>query len=253
MAVKIYISGNALRAENTSISLSLLDVPKASVYFFNQALNNGSVKIGYLPLDNDAQPLLNIALTDAVDENLVAFTAETFRLFCDANLGYSGDGSGFIRIDSGTGWAQYKDTVYTAASTFAITAGAGFTALPNNKGVVIESYLPQGVTTFYNGTVITPENEGDYYIFTLRMNAKCAHANGIFEFGIDIGGAQGIIFKETLLFSKGAGVEHAFSIDANGFTGTTFLANGGTIKISPIVGNITIYDIEYQITRTYKS
>jgi len=85
------------------------------------------------------------------------------------------------------------------------------------------------------------------------MNAKCAHNNGIFEFGIDIGGAQGIIFKETLLFAKGVGVEHAFSINTNGFTDTTFLANGGTIKISPIVGNITIYDIEYQITRTYKS
>jgi hypothetical protein len=62
--------------------------PRNKVYFFNQALNNGFVKIGYLPLDNDAQPLLNIDLADAVDEDLVSFTAETFRVFCDTYLGF---------------------------------------------------------------------------------------------------------------------------------------------------------------------
>ena len=44
-----------------------------------------------------------------------------------------------------------------------------------------------------------------------------------------------------------------FSIDTPGFTLGTFLANGGTIKIAPIVGDIEIYNIFLQVVQLYKS
>lgn len=159
MAVKIYISGNALRAENTSISLSLLDVPKKSVYFFNQALNNGFVKIGYLPLDNNAQPLLEIDIADAVDENLVAFTAETFRVFCDTNLGFHRASviDGGIQPDGDYVEARADGQFFQ--TTVNLAAGASFTSdwFDTNGFGTLEFFFTANVPS---------ENKGIFIEFT---------------------------------------------------------------------------------------
>jgi hypothetical protein len=159
-------------------------------------------------------------------------------------------------IDSirGTGWASYRDTQYTEVSPFTVPNNGITYSLPNNAGTKIDAYLPFGVTSFYNGTIITPENIGDYYTFTIRFKAKDdQEQGGYFNFGIDIGGTQGIIFNESLIFAKGANIETSFSIDTPGFSLTTFVANGGVVKITSGSGNISIYDIEYQIIREHKS
>ena len=43
-----------------------------------------------------------------------------------------------------------------------------------------------------------------------------------------------------------------FTIELDYFTGTTFIANGGIIEVTPINGDIEIYDIVLLITRTHK-
>ena len=155
-------------------------------------------------------------------------------------------------IGGATGWASYRDTLYTEVSPFTIADGVTST-VPNNAGTVINAHLPYGVSSLYDGSKITPENVGDYYIFTLRFNAKTTQQVGSYlQFGIDIGGAIGEIFKESVLFAKGANTEQAFSIDTPAFTLDTFVANGGLIKLTSGGGTVSIYDIELQVSRIHK-
>ena len=159
-----------------------------------------------------------------------------------------------LLLDNPLGWASYVDTTYVVGAPFAIAEGATST-LPNNSGTVIDDYLPTGVVKFYDQATskLTPQNVGDFYSFSIRFKAKNSNLAGYFDFGIDIGGSLGIIFKETQLFLKGANTEQSFSITCNGYSLDTFIANGGLIKIHSILGNTTIYDIQYQINRTYKA
>lgn len=154
-----------------------------------------------------------------------------------------------------TGWAQYTDTIYTSGSPFTVTSGSTST-LPNNAGTVLNTQLPTGVTSWYNPATnkITPSLDGDYYITTIRFKAMTtAPTAGYFDFGVDIGGALGVQFKETKIFAKGAGIEHNFSVIVPMFAAATFIANGGLVKITAGNGNMTIYDISFQIDRTHKS
>jgi hypothetical protein len=77
-------------------------------------------------------------------------------------------------------------------------------------------------------------------------------ANGICDIAINIGGTLNKISDETIVFSKGSGVEQRFDIDLSYFTGSTFLANGGTIEVIPANGDISIYDIVMVVIRTHK-
>ena len=158
-----------------------------------------------------------------------------------------------IDIYDKTGWAQYGDTAYTLGAPFVITAGTT-SILPNNAGSNITTYLPTSVTSFYDSAnnKIKPKNVGDYYSINIRFKAKNTNINGVFDIGLDIGGALGVIFKETFLFAKGAGVEQDFNILISGYSLDTFVANGGIPKITSIVGDTSIYTITYQITRVHK-
>lgn len=148
------------------------------------------------------------------------------------------------------GWASYGDTVYTSVSPFTVLENATST-LPNNAGTVINSHLPVGTASFYNSgtSKITPTRSGDYNIITVRFNAECSHIDTAMDFGIDIGGSQGVIFKDVKVFPKGNGVTHPFSFVCPGYSLDTFIANGGLVKITAVNGDIDIYDIEYQIAR----
>lgn len=147
------------------------------------------------------------------------------------------------------GWASYGDTLYTDVSPLVLVAGAA-TPLPNNAGNTIDDYLPDGVTEFYDGTIITPQNEGDYYVFTLRFRAKSSTGSLThLDFGIDIGGTQGVIFRESLTFTKGSGVYQNYSIVVPFFSGATFIANGGIVKVTSNTGSVSMSEIFYQIVR----
>lgn len=151
------------------------------------------------------------------------------------------------------GYAVYFDTQYTSASPLVITQDATI-PLPNNAGNIIDQ-LPDGVTTFYDSVTgkIIPDNAFDRLQITLRFLAKTSAANGAsVNFGVDIGGTFGIIFPDSRPFIKGANTEQPFNFVMPGYTGATFLANGGLPTITSLGGNTSIYDIELHVERTYK-
>ena len=159
----------------------------------------------------------------------------------------------FTEVENYTGWQQVTDITYTSGSPLAISSGVTGKIL---TGTVTEitTQLPTGITTFWNNTTdkLVAVNNGDAFTLSLRFKAKMNVASGIADIGINIGGALNVISEETLLFSKGNGVEQRFDIDLSYFTGTTFIANGGTIEVTPLNGNIQIYDIVLVIIRTHK-
>lgn len=152
-----------------------------------------------------------------------------------------------------TGWQQITDTTYTSGSPLSISSGVTG-KIQTGTVTEINTQLPSGITTFWNNTTdkLVGVNNGDAFTLSLRFKAKMDVANGLTDVAINIGGALNIISQETLVFSKGAGVEQRFDIDLSYFTGTTFIANGGNIEVTPLNGDIAIYDIVLVIIRTHK-
>ena len=151
-----------------------------------------------------------------------------------------------------TGWASYTDSIYTVGSPLSIANGVTAT-VNNNAATVINTYSPFGVTSFWNSATakITPVNVGDGYTFCLRCKIKPSSADTYLDFGIDVGGAVGVIFKQTLVLPKGAGIEHDINIECTGYSLATFVANGGIMKITANGGTLSIYNIELQVHRYY--
>ena len=152
-----------------------------------------------------------------------------------------------------TGWQQITDSTYKISSPLTILSGVTGKLLTGTV-TEINTQLPTGVTTFWNNTTdkLMAVNNGDAFTLSLRFKAKMDVANGLTDVGINIGGALNVISQETLVFSKGSGVEQRFDIDLSYFTGTNFIANGGNIEITPLNGKISIYDIVLVIIRTHK-
>jgi hypothetical protein len=151
------------------------------------------------------------------------------------------------------GWAIYNDSQYTLSNPLVISQGVTLT-MPNNANTVINTYLPAGVVNLWNNSTskITPQNIGDYYIATFRFKAKNSAAFGLFETAIDLGGAAGILFKETQNMSNTALVEQTYAIVIPMYIGADFKLNGGIPKVKSISGNTSIYDIEFQFARIHK-
>lgn len=151
------------------------------------------------------------------------------------------------------GWASYADTVWTAGSPFSILAGNS-AVLDNNANNKIEVGLPIGVSTFYDevNNKILSENVGDAYSLSIRFKAKSSANNAYFDVSMDIGAPSGSIIAETKTFPKGLNTEHNFNLNFSYFTLDTFVANGASINIGAFVGDLSIYNIVYVITRTHK-
>jgi hypothetical protein len=153
-----------------------------------------------------------------------------------------------------TGWARYLDSTYTESSPLSISNGVRST-LTNNALNKLETQLPSDATTFFNETTqkIIATNDGDAYSLSIRFKAKMNVLQGYFDIDLDIGGTQGIISQESILFTRGANTEQRFDIDLVVFSGSTFVTNGGTLSVTPQNGNIEIYDISFVIVRTHKA
>lgn len=146
------------------------------------------------------------------------------------------------------GWGAYVDDQYTFASPFSIAANTD-TILPNNAGAsTIETYKPNDITTFYDGTVITGRT-GDGISLTIEMKVTPSVAANYVELWIDIGGSIEPLYRQISSFPKGAGVERniVFNV-ASAYTLDTWEANGGTVYVRSD-GGCDIYGIRYLIAR----
>lgn len=160
--------------------------------------------------------------------------------------------SNFTELYSTTGWARYGDTTYTSGNPFVLAEGATVD-LPNDAGSVITSQLPSGVTAFYDGTVITPENEGDFYDLSIRFTTQSSVNEGTIRLTVDIGGTQGEIVSDVRRLGRGSGINNQLTFAFGVFTLDTFIANGGTVRVESIDGEQSIFDIVYVISRTHRA
>ena len=146
------------------------------------------------------------------------------------------------------GWGLYQDTQYTTGARLSISAGVR-TKIPNNAGGGVESYLPAGVGSFYNGTTgkITPAKNGDSYSLRINFSSASGSQNNFATIDLDIGGGQGIILQRDITYPKGTNDE-VFSSTSLIFTLATFITNGGDLNITPN-GDIDIWAVSYTISR----
>tara|TARA_R110000772_G_scaffold42318_1_gene98300 strand:- start:6750 stop:7448 length:699 start_codon:yes stop_codon:yes gene_type:complete len=158
----------------------------------------------------------------------------------------------FITAQPITGWASYVDTQYQLeASPFTALADV-ITDLPNNSGTIFDSQKPLDVLTFYDGTVITGR-DGDQLDVMLYFQAVPSVVNQWIEIYIDIGGGIGALYRQTFAFPRGAGITRGIVYGLpSAYTGATWQANGGTIKILSNA-NVDIFDINYNFDRSHKA
>ena len=158
-------------------------------------------------------------------------------------------------ISGQSGWQVFVDSLHTVGSPQTITAGAT-AILSNNASLVIASQLPLDASNaFWNASTnkFIPITLDDYYSWIVRFKAKNSLTNGGYmNVGIDIGGTFNTIFSSSLAFIRGSGVEQSFNIAMSGYSGATFLANGGLPKLTSVNGITTVYEKEYHIVRHHK-
>lgn len=159
------------------------------------------------------------------------------------------------RQDSLTGWSVYNDDEYTFLNKLVITAGDTVT-LPNNAAAKIQSQIPLGVDSFYNSfdTVVIGNNVGDVLDLTINFQTSNSNGNGYFTLIIDIGGGVSIIpiTAKTFDYPKGAGIPHPYSTSNFIYSLSTFVANGAKVKIVSEVGDTSIWNISYFVTRIHR-
>ena len=156
-----------------------------------------------------------------------------------------------------TGYAVYSSDQYTESNPLVIPPGDENEITLNINGSFINrTQLPTGVSDFYDiaTSKITPENINDYYEFILYFKGKNTSNNGGGQFGVDIGGSfTEPIFPQSFRFPRGSNQEHPFKIDSQGFSGTTFVPNGGLIKLKSTTGTSSLYNFSLHIYRKHKA
>ena len=152
-----------------------------------------------------------------------------------------------------TGWAQYTDTLKTVSAPFTIATGVT-SILPCNGGTTIKTQMPLGFTNIFDTTTnkLIALRIDDKFLLNVRFKAKTSVTNDFFSIGIDIGSGP-TVGAEDLIFTRGANTEQQFSIKIPYFTRSTFIANGGLIKVTARNGNLQIYDISIIPELTHKA
>jgi hypothetical protein len=158
-------------------------------------------------------------------------------------------------ISRQSGWGVYVDSVHTVGAPQVVAEGAT-AILSNNSNLVINDQIPfEATPPLWDAAAgkFLPITENDYYMWILRFKAKNSAAQGGYmNISIDIGGGFGNIFTNSRAFIRGANVEQDFNITMSGYSGATFMTNGGLPKIHSVSGITSVYAKEYHIIRLHK-
>jgi hypothetical protein len=137
-------------------------------------------------------------------------------------------------VSSQHGWKFYLDGQYTQVSPRTITAGTKTQVTIN--GALETTGHPPGLPECWNiatNRLIPPALNG-FGIVRFAFTAATTH-NSVtkVEFELDAGGAAGVIFRETLVFSRGQSQPQSFNLIMPLFCGADFVANGGILYLTP--------------------
>lgn len=156
------------------------------------------------------------------------------------------------KLQSEKGHAVYFDTEYTESVPQVIT-GTQFVPISNNMGNKVETYLPYGVDSLYDGTKILPPSLGAGWSAYVSFIAKSSSQNSYFDFGVDIDGTFNEIFKNVEPTIRGSNIYQSYYLPINGYMLDTFLQNGGVPKIKPKSGDtVSLYATTFFINIGYQ-
>lgn len=154
-----------------------------------------------------------------------------------------------------TGWANYADSVRTSSNKLSIAASARTKISIDASGSLTNlDGLPTGVSALWDtaNNVITPAGLDDAYDirFSCKGSLDSAAADQYVDFEVDVGGSIGVLWAETRSMINDTS-EHSFVFNGALFTGSTFLANGGSIYLTPSA-NSKFWDFRLLIVRTHR-
>lgn len=167
-----------------------------------------------------------------------------------------------LEATSGAGWTYHKDSLASPASYSLTTTPQKLSIDGLDSTSVTSTYLPAGVSSFWDTTNdwIMPDAVGNTFTgrVDLTITAKGASASEI-TLAIDIGstpdgtGGAGsiVIFKASASIAKSVASPYSIVFPIDIFCLSTFLANGGTLWLSTDTGTATITERAIFLNRVY--
>lgn len=167
------------------------------------------------------------------------------------------DGAGAASWERTQGWAQYQDTqtlVGTPTQTLATGVTQAFTCDGGNS--TIEKNPSDAVASMWNVSTNKHVPIAAFDVYHVRVTFTAENYSGAtpyIELELDIGGSIGVIYDSFVDLRKGGaatGVAFSFPV----YTGTTYLANGGTFNLTYVgTGTCDIYKNAILIVRESKA
>lgn len=230
------VNGSEVKA-NIEASSGTLDTVTANV------VNSGEYQTDDLP-------------SDAAPTKLVTYD-ETEDRFEDVDYSVLYDVAKLVS-DSLTGWHYLKGDDYVTGSRLNVTSLDTFDYLVNGLVDNLTTQLPTGISEFWNTTSdkIVPERNGDTYELRIDFLAEPQQVDAFLNLYLDIGDGTTPIYivKRLISLPRGSGVEHPVSVGFPIFVGSTFIANGGKIKLQASSGdNVEVWDTSVFISRIHRS
>lgn len=151
-----------------------------------------------------------------------------------------------------TGFEQVTDGTYTSGSPRSISSGVRTQVTIDGTGSLINNSLPEGAAGLWNTStnVFEPINAFDVYMLRLQFSASTTPADAYVDCELDIGGASGVILRETRPLLRASDGTNVLVFTWPVFTGATFLANGGTIYVTPSE-NTDLWDFGLMTTKLH--
>lgn len=167
------------------------------------------------------------------------------------------DGSGgqdYVRYQ---GWGQWQDTDTTVGTPSQTLTAAARTQWTNDGGTLTIQKSPSDLTVPLWDTATNkhiPIADNDTYHIRITFTAEnYAGSTPYIELELDIGGSVGVIYADTRALRKG-GSAQTMSFTFPVFSGSTYLANGGTIYVTyQGTGTCDIYKSSIMIVRESKN
>ncbi len=157
------------------------------------------------------------------------------------------------RSNQGGGWAFYTEgTAITQGTAQAISAATRTQLLNDGLGGATHAGQIQDMAVPWSSNKLNVELDCAYNVrVTFKGQIAAAGSGNYFTIELDIGGAIGVTWAATIVFAKGASLEHAFEFSIPLFARSTFVANGGTFYITPNV-DMDLWDARVLVGRVYQ-
>jgi hypothetical protein len=193
----------------------------------------------------DTNAISEIDTNNGIDHVIVNYNGKIYKVPFDDIITDVAD-----KVIPTTGFAAYTDTQYNVGSPFVLTANTD-TLLPNNAGIIFDDQKPPDITTFWDATSqeITGR-DGDNLDLMFYWKCTPNSINSELDIWIDIGGAIGELYRQTILF-RGTTEKGVMYTLPSAYTRATWETNGGKIYVRS-TSDMTMYGFTFNFDRSHK-